>query len=326
MVTPANQDQYNAKNAELIAAFEDLIKSAKNLVRLNGQRVGAAAGADTLSQIAIGDVGALQRALNIVAVAGRDTVGIGARLLREGAGGIEGTCQYLPSDQPVGAQRNGLWAISSSNYPPDFTKFSDAWSSVFLNKRTDETGSGFVHTIGNQIKFFRISNGLIGSAVEAYTTGNVTRDSNGVLRAASPIFRVATVAECAQGDGFKDAGAGMANAEAQGVTSERLDTGVYAITGSLGFATDNVWPNGFVIPQDANGNNLVFAEAEQDDEGTITLRTFEPKFDWQSGRHIAGEPLDIPRGRWVDMRLSMPKTEIEGGGGNSSSPESQTPS
>ncbi|MCB8889917.1 hypothetical protein [Vreelandella malpeensis] len=84
----SNQDQYNSKNAELIAAFEDLIKSAKNLVRLNNQRVGAAAGADTLSQIAVGDLAALQKILGIENVAGRDVVGPGSRLMREGAFGL----------------------------------------------------------------------------------------------------------------------------------------------------------------------------------------------------------------------------------------------
>lgn len=311
----SNQDQYNAKNAELIATFEELIRRANNEINvIVGKALGEMAFAANLQNAPMGNLTQVLKRLGIEKLAGLGTVGPNSRdLLLNGAHGLGRTQQpnWPPTnlDDDPSDVVSGMYRISSSSPGPGL-------GNVLWLKYNSNAGSLVWFGVSNSV--FRIKGRSFGQNgwgdwVTVYDTGNATRDSNGVLRAASPIFRVATAAECAQGDGFTDAGAGMANAEAQGVTSERRDTGVYSITGSLGFATDNVWPNGFVIPQDANGNNLVFAEAEQDDDGTITLRTYEPKFEWQSGRHVAGDPLDIPQGRWVDMRLSMPKTEIEGG-------------
>ena len=140
-------------------------------------------------------------------------------------------------------------------------------------------------------------------------TGNTTTDSNGALKPASPIFRLATDADSVINDRFTEAGAGGANSEASGVTAERTDTGVYVVSGSLGFSTDGVWPIPWVIPQDGNGNNLVFVETEQADDGTITIRTYSRKFDVSTASVVADEPMDIPDGRWIDLRLKMPEPE-----------------
>ncbi len=72
-----------------------------------------------------------------------------------------------------------------------------------------------------------------------YGTANTTKASDGTLKAASPVARIVNsqdenqrkdVAE----DGFIWCGCGTSNAEAEGITISRLDTGVYVLTGSAG--------------------------------------------------------------------------------------------
>ncbi|EMM5463928.1 hypothetical protein RCQ27_006795, partial [Pseudomonas aeruginosa] len=78
---------------------------------------------------------------------------------------------------------------------------------------------------------------------EFYTTINTTRATDGTLRAASPVVRIANVDGSLRPDlnelDFEPAGAwGVANAEARGVTVQRLAVGVYKVSGSLGLAKE----------------------------------------------------------------------------------------
>ncbi|SIN62320.1 phage tail fiber protein [Vreelandella aquamarina] len=137
-------------------------------------------------------------------------------------------------------------------------------------------------------------------------SSNTTVDSNGFIKAASPIFRLANSADSAidESHNFTAAGAGASNAEAQGVIASHDDIGAYIITGSLGFAKAG-WT--VEVPQDANGNRLCVVETEQADDGTITVRTFSKRIDSETGDVVAYQPMDIPEGRWIDLRLSMPE-------------------
>ncbi|KFF50448.1 hypothetical protein GY26_01795 [Gammaproteobacteria bacterium MFB021] len=117
---------------------------------------------------------------------------------------------------------------------------------------------------------------------------------------------MANVAEYASGEGFTLDGCGAYNGEAKGVTASHDDVGVYTVTGSLGFATDG-WT--IEIPQDVNGNRLCFVETETAEDGTITVRTFGRRFDYETAMIVAGNPINIPDGRWIDLRLAMPKSD-----------------
>ncbi|OMQ22254.1 pyocin knob domain-containing protein [Serratia oryzae] len=135
---------------------------------------------------------------------------------------------------------------------------------------------------------------------------NTTVDANGFVKKASPIIRLSNAPEKMAADylsGFTLAGVGAVNGEAAGVSAQRLATGIYQITGSLGLATEG-WQ--IEIPQDTNGNRLVFASTEVDEDGTIRVYTHKRRFDPESAMVVAGEPMDIPEGRWIDLRLSMP--------------------
>ncbi|WP_272671755.1 MULTISPECIES: hypothetical protein [Providencia] len=183
-------------------------------------------------------------------------------------------------------------------------------------------------------------------AREFYTTGNTTKDSNGNLKAASPIIRV-----------FADHV--DPNEEAKGVTLKKLHTGIYQLHGVLGLHSDASWGGingGITIPCGINQLPLVYALydvlekgkphpfdgriVEPDEDGDIVLYTsyrqhdlpqniqyerfkLYPEFlrDATEGEEsipgfdgkvelTPGEPCDIPRGHWVDVRVNMPSNSI----------------
>ncbi|MEE4407813.1 MULTISPECIES: phage tail fiber protein [unclassified Serratia (in: enterobacteria)] len=82
---------------------------------------------------------------------------------------------------------------------------------------------------------------------------------------------------------------------------------VYKVTGSLGFAEEG-W--NIEVPQDVNGNRLCFVETSTGKDGTIYVKVSKRRFDIDTAAILAGDPMDIPAGRWIDLRLEMPVLEV----------------
>lgn len=97
------------------------------------------------------------------------------------------------------------------------------------------------------------------------------------------------------------------NDEAQGTAAERVATGIYRVYGALGLHSDG-WT--IEVPQDVNGNRLCFVETSTADDGTITVSVFRRRFDVNTAMIVAGEPMDIPAGRRIDLRLKMPVNSL----------------
>lgn len=125
--------------------------------------------------------------------------------------------------------------------------------------------------------------------------GNTTVDGSGFVKQASPIVRVGAGEDADLG--FVAAGDGAANAKATGAVITRQGEGLYVVTGTLGLARKG-WQ--LEAPKDHNGNLICHVEVEEDAAG-IAVAVSEPVFF--EGRWIAGGPMDIPEGRWVDLRL-----------------------
>lgn len=143
----------------------------------------------------------------------------------------------------------------------------------------------------------------------SYSDYNVTVDGNGFLKSASPIVRLTGAPEKMADDylnGFTLAGSVAVNVEAEGVTAERVSVGVYKVTGSLGFAEEG-W--NIEVPQDVNGNRLCFVETSTGKDCTIYVKVSKRRFDVDTATIVAGDPMDIPDGRWIDLRLAMPVAE-----------------
>lgn len=151
---------------------------------------------------------------------------------------------------------------------------------------------------------------------EFYTTYNTTKASDGTLKAASPVARIvksrdeterADVAE----DGFTWCGCGTANSEAEGITISRRDVGFYVLAGSAGLASEG-WQ--LLPPMDPGGmGEMGVVEAEQNDNGELTIRLFKRKYILGDDGEIIktkGELMDVPANSWIDVRLDMPDNSI----------------
>ncbi|NBF72750.1 phage tail protein, partial [Enterobacter hormaechei] len=149
-----------------------------------------------------------------------------------------------------------------------------------------------------------------------WTTSNTTVTSDGTIKQASPIARIVksqgeSRRTDIENDGFTWCGCGTANAEAEGVSISRLDTGVYELTGSAGLASEG-WQ--LLPPMDPGGmGEMGVVEAEQTESGGLTIRLFKRKYMLSDEGEIVktkGAPMDVPANSWIDVRLDMPEDSI----------------
>ncbi|MBG5918951.1 hypothetical protein [Providencia stuartii] len=149
-----------------------------------------------------------------------------------------------------------------------------------------------------------------------YSDKNTTKDSQGNLKVASPIVKLFA-------DDIE------LNDESEGVEMEHLGVGHYLIKGVVGFNADGAWGinNGFVIPQDHNGKNMVLIDYEVRPDGDIEVFVFHQqnadmpeRFQNKRIKHFDEEgvpvyfenyePCDVPESRWIDMRVEMPPNSL----------------
>ncbi len=124
-----------------------------------------------------------------------------------------------------------------------------------------------------------------------YGTHNTTKDSNGFLKAASPIVKV-----------FADRVELNEDATDQDVTYKKNGIGDYTITTVSGLSTDGWY---IELPKDMNGNPKV-AVTLQETNGVISLKSYKRIFSMETFTFVPDldQPLDIPDGRWIDLRLN----------------------
>lgn len=131
-------------------------------------------------------------------------------------------------------------------------------------------------------------------------SGNTSVDSNGFLKSASPIVKL-----------FADKIELNDEAQQQNIEFEKLGVGDYLIKGSSGFAQEGWY---IETPKDANGNVLFSVIYTTLENGDISVKTYKKKFDFETVSIVAdlNSPVDIPVGRWIDIRLQeLPQPEIE---------------
>lgn len=132
------------------------------------------------------------------------------------------------------------------------------------------------------------------------TTQNTTTDGNGFIKAASPVVKLFQSHIELNNDAAK-----------QPITFDKLGTGDYLIKGSLGFAQEGWY---IEVPKDANGNTVVAVEYSTLENSDLSIKTYKRKFDVEKAAIVADleNPLDIPEGRWIDIRLhEEPEPEPE---------------
>ncbi len=176
-------------------------------------------------------------------------------------------------------------------------------------------------SIGNTDGSFKVGYGdsTTTNSMLVYTTRNTTKDSNGNLKAASPIIKVFA-------DHIEP------NEESEGVELEKLSTGRYKLKGTLGMNSDASWGGyhgGLVIPNGINNLPLVWADFKVEADGDIIIETHYrkhadlpppvvlnrlityPEFMDENGNELDSyTPCDIPNGHWIDVRVNMPSDSL----------------
>ena len=228
-------------------------------------------------------------AINGKSIIKQGDYGVGGLAIRDaGDGSYPKGCQYIYfSKNAVGnpVPTSALTGINIVNHPD--------WGLQFLGQDGVPNPKIFVRTIGY--------GGFIGTA-EFITSANSTIDSNGFLKAASPILRLFASDDVKPDEGFIKAGFAHVNDEAKNAYAKKIAVGHYEIHGSLGFAKEGWY---ITLPEDANGNKKFFAEYSVDENNIITIKTYTRKFDTNRCEIVAGDPIDITEGRWIDVRLDM---------------------
>lgn len=196
-----------------------------------------------------------------------------------------------------------------SGYPQDM---SQNVSQIYRRDSVDEGVSAFASSIhfaandtwgrlrvghNNQRAWIQGGTDLGGSGwtAELYHTSNTTIDGNGFIKQASPIIKLYS--------------------DTRDSEFVRVSTGVYELTGCTGLRLTDGWY--IETPHDRNGNKYFNVEWYQDvepaaDKGvldeaadvTLRIHCYERVWNPSTGTWDNGEPVDIPEGRWIDLRMN----------------------
>ena len=192
-----------------------------------------------------------------------------------------------PELQDAHTAPSGFYRLSGNSTNAPFT----SGTVLVMHQQSGRSFVLFFNNVTGQVVIRRRHNDVWGADRTLWHTGNTTVDSNGFVKQASPIVRLFN-------DGFE------APLEPVGAQFERLDVGLYRLSDVEPLA-DTGWQ--IEVPQDHNGNRLVFVEASYDATArTLTVSTSEPAW---SGAWVAGDAKDIPSGRWVDLRFQDAASE-----------------
>ncbi|SUJ08396.1 phage tail fiber protein [Serratia marcescens] len=203
----------------------------------------------------------------------------------------------------------GLSAVRNETYIPPPFKMLQYSPSIWW--RTLDTFA--MITVGYDQHVITVNTGNTArgwlQSMDLWHSLNTTVDGNGFIKRASPIVKLF-------GDGTYEL-----NEESQGVTTERVSEGIYRVSGTLGFNADAQWggkDGGIEVPLDRNKQPLIWVDYEVEPTGDLLIKTYHrtytaaPPFARNDVKgYDEGMPIDIPLGRWIDLRVEMPvKKEI----------------
>ncbi len=194
---------------------------------------------------------------------------------------------------PAGASSNGFL---SSYYPAFFAMRQTGNGSLV---QFTSTGAGYRLLSANTWQ-----NEWVG----LWDNKNTTVDSNGFIKRASPVINI------------NSDGTFTTNDESEGATVTRVAQGEYLIEGVLGFNSDAGWggvDGGIEIPLDVNKQPLIWVNSKVNKDGSILVKTYHrthpnaPEFARNEVDGFNdGDPIDIPDGRFISVRVQMPEQSI----------------
>lgn len=194
---------------------------------------------------------------------------------------------------PAGASSNGFL----SSYYPAFFAMRQAGNGSLV--QFTSTGAGYRLLSANAWQ---------NEWVRLWDNKNTTVDSNGFIKRASPVINI------------NPDGTFTTNDESEGATVTRVAQGEYLIEGVLGFNSDAGWggvDGGIEIPLDVNKQPLIWVDSDVMEDGSILVRTYHrthpnaPEFaNNKIDGYKDGDPIDIPDGRFISVRVQMPEQSI----------------
>lgn len=221
-------------------------------------------------------------------------------VMEVGAFGLGGEASYIQDANLMTVTSYARTDASCANLPPLLSDMDKQGTIHTIAWNTEQT-TQIYYSIFNRDIFFRRKIWNTWGMWQIFRTDvNTTVDSNGLLKAASPIVRL-----------FADKIELNAEAKLQDIIFEKLGVGDYLIKGSLGFAQEGWY---IEMPKDANGNVLVAVVYEQLANNDISVKTYAKKFDEETGDVVANtaKPRDIPSTRWIDLRLqALPQDDTQ---------------
>ncbi|EPL0662398.1 phage tail fiber protein [Proteus mirabilis] len=198
---------------------------------------------------------------------------------------------------------NGFYAVRNID--------SQAMSTIFMGTSCDHPSAGYSFAMlgrANKAFFTTKENGQWYGTYELWNSSNARPDTNGFLKKSSPVLDI------------NPDGTFTTNDESEGATVTRVAQGEYLIEGVLGFNSDAGWggvDGGIEIPLDVNKQPLIWVDSEVMEDGSILVRTYHrthpnaPKFARNDiDDYKDGDPIDIPDGRFISVRVQMPEQSI----------------
>lgn len=190
--------------------------------------------------------------------------------------------------------------------------FYDPFGPIIASARSggaDGTGQMLYIQANTRALAYRVRNtGNYSKWLAVWGDANTTVDSNGFIKRASPIIDI------------NPDGTFTTNDESEGATVTRVAQGEYLIEGVLGFNSDAGWggvDGGIEIPLDVNKQPLIWVDSEINKDGSILVKTYHrthpnaPEFaNNKIDGYNDGDPIDIPDGRFISVRVQMPEQSI----------------
>ncbi|SMP05597.1 DUF2793 domain-containing protein [Shimia sagamensis] len=222
------------------------------------------------------------------------------RILKVGDGGVLGNAVQVSGGADLHTRDlacgNYVAVASVTDGLPETAAY---WHSLMMSPRENGFLSGIAIRNAANLASQRCWFGTGGTATdpivwtEFWHKSNTTVDTNGFVKEASPIVRLSN-------SGIEEP------ADPLNANFSRLSAGQYQISNVPPLAVTG-WQ--IEVPQDANGNRIVFVDAQYDATDQV-LNVTTSHVAWDGG-WTAGAAKDIPENRWVDLRF-VSKDEDDG--------------
>ena len=230
------------------------------------------------------------------------------KMMLVGDYGIGGTPASLTNDEIKSSSESTLFRQGGGSNSNLFTNHgcgihisydSGIKTGFFVNASTGVTYSYYSDV--------RVADGFT-RVRKIYSEANTTTDSNGFIKRASPVINI------------NPDGTFTTNDESEGATVTRVAQGEYLIEGVLGFNADAGWggvDGGIEIPLDVNKQPLIWVNSKVNKDGSILVKIYHrthpnaPEFARNDiDGYSDGDPIDIPNGRFISVRVQMPEQSI----------------